>query len=34
MKLRVVVSLLGFASLFAVTAQAQEERKTIDVFAG
>jgi opacity protein-like surface antigen len=34
MKLRVVVSLLGLASLFAVTAQAQEERKTIDVFAG
>jgi opacity protein-like surface antigen len=34
MKLRVVVSLLGFASLFGVTAQAQEERKTIDVFAG
>jgi opacity protein-like surface antigen len=34
MKLRVVVSLLGFASLFAVIAQAQEERKTIDVFAG
>jgi hypothetical protein len=34
MKLRVVVSLLGFASLFAVAAQAQEERKTIDVFAG
>jgi opacity protein-like surface antigen len=34
MKLRVVVSLLGFASLFAVGAQAQEERKTIDVFAG
>jgi outer membrane immunogenic protein len=34
MKLRVVVSLLGFASLFALTTQAQEERKTIDVFAG
>jgi opacity protein-like surface antigen len=34
MKLRVVVSLLGFALLFAVSAQAQEERKTIDVFAG
>ncbi len=34
MKFRVVVSLLGFASLFAVAAQAQEERKTIDVFAG
>ena len=34
MKLRVVVSLLGFASLFAVAAQAQEGRKTIDVFAG
>ena len=34
MKLRVVVSLLGFASLFAMTTQAQEERKTIDVFAG
>jgi opacity protein-like surface antigen len=34
MKLRVVVSLLGFASLLAVTTQAQEERKTIDVFAG
>ena len=34
MKLRVVVSLLGLASLFAVTAQAQEGRKTIDVFAG
>lgn len=34
MKLRVVVSLLGFASLFAVATQAQEERKTIDVFAG
>jgi len=34
MKLRVVVSLLGLASLFAVAAQAQEERKTIDVFAG
>src|SRR5467141_953930 len=34
MKLRVVVSLLGFASLFGVAAQAQEERKTIDVFAG
>jgi len=34
MKLRVVVSLLAFASLFGVTAQAQEERKTIDVFAG
>jgi outer membrane immunogenic protein len=33
MKLRVVVCLLGFASLFAVTSQAQE-RKTIDVFAG
>src|SRR5258708_10541858 len=33
MKLRVVVSLLGFASLFGVAAQAQE-RKTIDVFAG
>jgi opacity protein-like surface antigen len=25
---------VGFASLFAVAAQAQEERKTIDVFAG
>jgi opacity protein-like surface antigen len=34
MKFRVVVSLLGFASLFAGAAQAQEERKTIDVFAG
>jgi opacity protein-like surface antigen len=34
MKLRAVVSLLGFASLIAVAAQAQEERKTIDVFAG
>ncbi len=34
MKLRVVVSLLAFASLFGVAAQAQEERKTIDVFAG
>src|SRR6266404_355209 len=34
MKLRVVVSLLGFASLFGVNTQAQEERKTIDVFAG
>ena len=34
MKFRVVVSLLGFASLFAVAAQAQEERKTIDVFTG
>ncbi len=34
MKLRVVVSLLAFASLFGVTAQAQEGRKTIDVFAG
>lgn len=34
MKLRAVVSLLGIASLFAVTAQAQEERKPIDVFAG
>jgi len=33
MKLRVVVSLLGFASLLGVSAQAQE-RKTIDVFAG
>src|ERR1700687_2604287 len=33
MKLRVIVSLLGFASLFGVAAQAQE-RKTIDVFAG
>src|SRR5260370_22878925 len=33
MKLRVVVSLLGFASLLGVAAQAQE-RKTIDVFAG
>src|SRR5690348_11888412 len=33
MKLRVVVSLLGFTSLFGVAAQAQE-RKTIDVFAG
>lgn len=33
MKLRVVVSLLGFASLFGVAAQAQEH-KTIDVFAG
>jgi opacity protein-like surface antigen len=33
MKLRVVVSLLGFASLFGAAAQAQE-RKTIDVFAG
>src|SRR5712664_4876513 len=33
MKLRVVVCLLGFASLVGVTAQAQE-RKTIDVFAG
>ena len=34
MKLRVVVCLLGFASLLGATAQAQEERKTIDVFAG
>jgi opacity protein-like surface antigen len=34
MKLRVVVSLLGFAALCAGVAQAQEERKTIDVFAG
>src|ERR1700675_5122117 len=34
MNLRVVVSLLGFASLFALAAQAKEERKTIDVFAG
>lgn len=34
MKLRVVVSLLGLAALFASVAQAQEERKTIDVFAG
>jgi opacity protein-like surface antigen len=34
MKLRVVVSLLGFASLFGMTAQAQDKRKTIDVFAG
>lgn len=34
MKLRVVVSLLGFAALFAGAAQAQEERKTIDIFAG
>ena len=34
MKLRFVVSLLGIASFFAVTAQAQEERKTIDIFAG
>jgi opacity protein-like surface antigen len=34
MKFRVVVSLLGFAALFASAAQAQEERKTIDVFAG
>ena len=34
MKLRVVVCLLGFASLFALSAQAQDERKTIDVFAG
>ena len=34
MKLRVMVSLLGLASLFALNAQAQEERKTIDVFAG
>jgi opacity protein-like surface antigen len=33
MKLRVVVSLLGFVSLLGVAAQAQE-RKTIDVFAG
>ncbi len=33
MKFRVVVCLLGFASLVGVTAQAQE-RKTIDVFAG
>src|SRR5258707_6637215 len=33
MKLRVVVCLLGFASLVGVTAQAQE-LKTIDVFAG
>jgi opacity protein-like surface antigen len=28
------VSLFGLASLFAVSAQAQAERKTIDVFAG
>ena len=34
MKLRAVVSLLGFSSLFAANTQAQEERKTIDVFAG
>jgi len=34
MKLRVVVSLLGFASLFAVAAQAQDERHSVDVFAG
>ena len=34
MKLRVVVCLLGFASLFALSAQAQDERKTVDVFAG
>ncbi len=34
MKWKVVVSLLGFASLFAVTAQAQDERKTVEVFAG
>lgn len=34
MKLRVVVSLLGLASLFAVTARAQDERKGLEVFAG
>ena len=34
MKLRVVVSLLVFASLFAVAAQAQDERHSVDVFAG
>jgi opacity protein-like surface antigen len=34
MKLRGVVSLLAFASLFAVAAQAQEERHSVDVFAG
>ncbi|HLZ90444.1 MAG TPA: outer membrane beta-barrel protein [Candidatus Acidoferrum sp.] len=34
MKLRVVVSLIVFASLFAGAAQAQDERKTVDVFAG
>lgn len=33
MKLRVVVSLLSLASLFAVAARAQE-RQTVDVFAG
>src|SRR6202790_129432 len=33
MKLRVVVSLLAFASLFGVAAPAQE-RQTVDVFAG
>jgi opacity protein-like surface antigen len=34
MKLRVVVSLFSFAALFALSTEAQEERKTIDVFAG
>jgi opacity protein-like surface antigen len=34
MKLRVVLSLLGLATLFAGATQAQEERKTIDLFAG
>jgi opacity protein-like surface antigen len=35
MKTKVVVSLLAFASLFAVTAQAQEsERDRVEVFAG
>ena len=33
MKLRVVVSVLAFASLFGAAAQAQE-RHTLDVFAG
>jgi len=33
MKLRVVVSLLAFASLLGVAAQAQE-RQTVDIFAG
>ena len=34
MKLKVVVSLLAFVSLFAVAAQAQEGRQRVEVFAG
>jgi opacity protein-like surface antigen len=34
MKLKAVVSLLAFLSLFTAAAQAQEERQTVDVFAG